>query len=465
MENGRCVEVEDARRCFDEESTAEAVVSLVMQEVVHGATNLMISNHFDSLSIPYTVRCVTKEVLDFVRTALVGQDGGYARENGWAADAQASPIVTDSWARNAIAVAPKAVDPGVPHIVTSQASGVLSSKPKPSISNPGALSTTSVVDRRNERKSTVVDGSEKARGRAKVSEQHPSLEVTRNSSIQMSREEAEYVQEQTEEQQKRAEIRSLSEKISKQIEELKTKDFVVDSVSGRVLPLKQIDPKAIPSRKVELRFSVPSATIHATDDLLKPPRAPSISKGKANVKRPKRDAAEFCQEEATYGPMIDGFVPTGGVSVKDGEVAKRNELKLPKNKLSRAEYRKLVESNLSEAQQATQQSEQRATPTDMPLPLKGMPNDVKPRPTRNIDQSPTVIETTTHSSKLEWKSQRLAALPARREHESSPARESSGISPLRKRALELKDSILVPPQSGSVVTAYQMHLLQDENPL
>lgn len=377
--------------CLEAESAATDVVEAVVEQ----ATQQMISNHLDRLAIPYTVRCVVKETLDFIQTAFVGQDTGRIAEDHWHVDPMATPVVIDPWARGAVSVAAKkpvditlaqqlsaqqgsgnlararstAVPPARAGAGAKAAGGRAgqaaaspaaagaagpSSHASPSAGTGGARRAGGTKRAKGDATSGGADNADGKSGGTPASGSTPV----------MSPEEAEYAAKVRAEQKQRAETRALAEKVSKGIDDVKQGNFTVDGTTGKVITLHHFDGAAANAKRTDTKFNVGAAPTEPLAPVKAPPGKPSGNStrpgGKPRQRRP--EAAEFFTEEASYGPMIDALQPSGGVAVRDGETTKKADLKLPKSKVSRSEFQKLM------ASQPTDFGGAEPQPIDAPQP-------------------------------------------------------------------------------------------------
>jgi hypothetical protein len=268
---------------------AETAAAEIVELVVRQSTDVMIGNHLDRLAIPYTVRCVIKEALDFVQCAFVGQDSGCVTETHWHVDPLAPRVVVDPWARAAIAVqqqynsgpvvstsmselestplgqpsllqrrvAPKRtpgkLHPGGGSTPSQSPAGVSSptsalspdSNAPKTVGGKKALAPVakgSTASHRDGTRRTKADGSAGAGGGSADS----SGSGLPPSGTPMSLEEQDFVERTRAEQRRKAEARALHDKLSKGMEELKKAEgnFTVDSTTGKVIAIVPFDANA-----------------------------------------------------------------------------------------------------------------------------------------------------------------------------------------------------------------------------
>ena len=450
---------------LDENSGEELVCSL-MKDVVEEATELMINKHLDRVAIPYTVRCVTREMMDFIHCAFVGQDRGDVRTDGWMGGRNPNAIAVDSWARGAVDVKVKprvnnATGP-LGHTRLSRAEDSLlgaTRRSAPKGSNVGEKKNTKFDQQRGDSqessrnhhaegalggrsKSVVNIGAlKKKAGGAKKGDTDPnaSSEGAEGSDdgngVQQSQEEVDYTNKVKAELKKRQETKQLSDRLSKQMEDMKNvKDIVVDGTTGRVIAVKQFDGRAAAasdkgSRKAEMKFQV------APDAEAPVSRAqPTIRRaipGMGGGQRKRGDGSAFVQEENQHGPMIEGVMPSGGVVVKEGDATRRQDLKVPKTKLTRAEYKKMVdtiqinidpedpvEAEGGEKKDATKVAG-KAKVNDNPNVQSLPPKDGKAESMRRHSGANNNVQ-----QQAEFKSQKAAKLPA---HNISSPKKGGGM--------------------------------------
>lgn len=428
----------DVREAVIHENIGESVVGSLMNDIVNQSTELMINNHLDRVAIPYTVRCVTSEILDFLHCAFVGQDTGKVVSDGWSDGGLADVVQIDTWARGTIDVkVKKQLTTPIPGGEVNQ-SALLGATTRSTRRLPSSLSQSKAQLKGGDDKAKLASDNKSIRGLnstvSNVKLRKKSVVATEeeaptangggppkeNSAI-LSPDEEEYANQVKLEQKKKAETRQLAERITKQLEEMRNvSDVVVDSNSGKVIAVKAFDVKNAVSRKAEPKFTVPSQA--EVVDLV-PKEKPGPRKGGAGpnanqAKKPRRDGSEFVQEESAYGPMVEGVLPSGGVTVKEGETTKKGDLKVPKTKLSRTEYKKLVDSYVLSSDPM-----EKGDNTDDPE----NPNVkiVQPSQVAHPVEVPKPQAHPTHEARAEFKTQKVAALPS-----SSPAKShpiSSGI--------------------------------------
>ena len=92
----------------------------------------------------------------------------------------------------------------------------------------------------------------------------------------------------------------------------------------------------------------PSPPVHKDSDVpkqpvTKPPNAQPPATKKKPTKEPRTKWGEYVQPEDTHGPMVIGAMPSGGVTLREGDTTQRNDLKVPKGKVTRGEYRKMMD--------------------------------------------------------------------------------------------------------------------------
>eukprot|EP00667_Euglena_gracilis_P007845 EG_transcript_7933 len=325
------------------EEGQEAAVE-VMRDVVGRAADLMASNYLDRLAVPYTVQDVAKEILELMQFMFVGRDAGDAEDPeaaaSWAPDEEPAAVPADSWARGAIptrrrAPVPEPPPPSGPSMLMSPRQrrrtpptevklDGLATAPYASFRNArtarGGLSTSAVI--RPEQSPEV----EEEPARPSVDEAQRSLRLAAL------------------EQQRRAEAQ---ERLELQMKALRQagKDFSVDTVAGKVIPVQPVDLKRLPQRtldiKVRLEDEEGEGDAPRDDGHRRKQSAVMARRDKPKKRRePRVPPGAYLQPEDSAGPMVEEFRPAGGVTLRDGDRIQRTDLKAPKDRPSKADYRK-----------------------------------------------------------------------------------------------------------------------------
>ena len=480
----------EVRSSIVDENVGEAAVCSLMQDVVNEATELMISQHLDRVAVPYTVRCVTAEMLDFIHCAFVGQDNGGVRSDGSTHGSHPSAITVDSWARGAV------------EVKTKKPEDVKAPVQAPAGENPNASrrlrSTTSMQnidktlkkygERTGDKDHADLGMTVRTKGPAKSKKNAAGASADDSASqagqeqnqTQMTPEEQEYANKMKAEQKKKAETRQLAEKLTKQMEELKNvKDVIVDGATGRVIAVKPFDAKqGATSRKAEPKFNVPSQHEPVVDPATEKPAKPAPKRGAAGPsgRRSKRDGSEFVQEENPYGPMVEGVQPSGGVVVKEGDSTKRGDLKVPKTKITRAEYKKMVDASNT----AVEPTDDDGKPKPRPDPDN--PN-VTIMPGHHSQDSPSASSQPSPQSKrekelqlqrekeqqqaqmksaAEFRTQKIAKLPTRDDEDLSPTVKAMQIKAIAKEVAEQTKKEVEARRIRTGVQMYQPVLDEDD---
>jgi hypothetical protein len=146
------------------------------------------------------------------------------------------------------------------------------------------------------------------------------------------------------EQQKRSEMQETMEAAAKGLKQA-GKDFTVDSIGGRVIQIKNVDVKRLPNRGIDVRVRVEGDDDGADEPPSEAPRKKSqythFKKDKPKKKRePKIPPGTFLQPEDHLGPMVEDMHPAGGVTLREGDSIKRSDLKTPKDRPSKAEFKR-----------------------------------------------------------------------------------------------------------------------------
>jgi hypothetical protein len=446
-------QLDDVRSAVTLELEGEQLICSLMKDVVDEATELMINKHLDRVAVPYTVRCVTREMMDFIHYAFVGQDSGSVRADGWGSGQDPAAIMVDSWARGAVEVKQKVAE-------SSASKMVIAAPTDPNTANSRTrnkiVSNASILEKKLSRYEKTVerdrlaeDKSKSTSGSTKVKKQATAgLEETTQEDVQpMSPEEVEYAMRVKAEMKKKSDTRLLSEKISKQMDELKNvKDVIVDGTTGKVIAVKTFDTKASNDRnprKAELRYSVPQAPDAVEPSEKKaekgnPRRGAPTAGAPAGARRGKRDGSEFVQEENTTGPMVVDVVPSGGVVVKEGDVTKRGDLKVPKSKISRQEFKKMIDTHINQPLDGDEDEagEGSSGPKKKELVAgKGSPRKDPDNPSVSIisPAGPDPRAPVKEVPKAEFKTQKVAALP--------PSLRSDAAQNKVKQSIQMKASI------------------------
>jgi hypothetical protein len=183
--------------------------------------------------------------------------------------------------------------------------------------------------------------------------------------VQQTEEDVRIALKQKEMEARMAALRRQAERLQHQLMDIKpltpfTTDgntvIVVNPVTDAMLPPRveprvTIDKQDAGGRKQkkgqELQPPPNEDSAHITPDR-------ALSPGLVTEQKKRGpDYSLFYKQEAAAQPMISEFAPAAGVTSKDGEVTKRTELKLPKTRMSRSEYSKLL--STSQTQQVPQQ--------------------------------------------------------------------------------------------------------------
>lgn len=193
-------------------------------------------------------------------------------------------------------------------------------------------------------------------------------------------EELHILKKQKETQNRMLQLRRIADKVDHQLSDIKAQSpFVVDGATHTVIPVQLVDPMTLPARQ-ELKVMVEkelsgkaaaraaaaaAAAAAANQDISGVStirsatpgggqrtrgQTPSVgTRGNAGLLASplsqvptKVDLTLYYTQEAQVQPMISVFPPAAGVATKDGENVKRTELKVPKSKMSRLEYSKLL---------------------------------------------------------------------------------------------------------------------------
>lgn len=168
------------------------------------------------------------------------------------------------------------------------------------------------------------------------------------------------------EERKKQSIR-VREAITQQLADPRVteKGFVVDSASGKVVPLVTPEEVLHQAKKLAepLRFSLPEPPHTAPASFATPagqrsgiPSKPTGKKSERSGGRPREE--NFFVPDTTSVAMVQPLAPSGGVAVKDTDgIPKSTELRLPKNKMSRQEFSTIVKSQNTAAGALTPPSE------------------------------------------------------------------------------------------------------------
>lgn len=361
---------------------AEEAAYNAMSTIIDAATDVMVSNYFDRLSVPYTVQCVSAEMIDFIQAAFIGVDTGKVQVEGWEADPTPPALVIDTWARAAIPMqAQRTINPqsiGAPSVLGSVGGllpvASLSTRPagKKAVSNssgkqggvaaaaassspasskgPGAASTSrrsaptgGVTAATPSVKPGTAPAVASPNGIAPAGSASPaSSGPPPAAAVALSADEVEFNNLVKLEAKRKADAKQLADRLSRQMEELKgSRDFVVDGATGQVIPTRVPDTTAAAAgRKQELRYGVlavdpntAQSTTSGAQKGLNPVRVPAKKPGGVpavggsgggpstsnNTYNRRAQAADFYTEDpSAMQPMVDPFAPSGGVGVKEG---------------------------------------------------------------------------------------------------------------------------------------------------
>jgi hypothetical protein len=184
--------------------------------------------------------------------------------------------------------------------------------------------------------------------------------------------------------QRRQELIELREKLNSQLgdKNVTQKGFVVDSLHGTVIPIQTIDPSA--KKSDALRFNIPQPPAPAppppTTDAAATPRVNTGRPGRRGNAptnpRPKEDQF-FLPDQSTVSMVVEVPLANGvGIHESDG-TQRKSEYQQPKTKVSRNDYRKIVQQHQLATQLEAQLTEQSSMTARTP-------------PEANLKKPPTV---------------------------------------------------------------------------
>eukprot|EP00756_Hemistasia_phaeocysticola_P016467 Hpha_TRINITY_DN15478_c3_g6::TRINITY_DN15478_c3_g6_i2::g.174239::m.174239 len=144
------------------------------------------------------------------------------------------------------------------------------------------------------------------------------------------------------------------------------REYCVDSTTGRVIPVRAPDPERLPGRRLDMRVQV-EAEGEAKANAEEPTKPTRGGISASSQRKPKRRPeagkkwAEFVQPEDSHGPLVEGCQPTGGVMLKEGDRTFRQDLKTNKSKMSRSDYKKMLQAQgvSREAMDMTQEADKK----------------------------------------------------------------------------------------------------------
>eukprot|EP00668_Euglena_longa_P029547 GGOE01036899.1.p1 GENE.GGOE01036899.1~~GGOE01036899.1.p1 ORF type:complete len:501 (+),score=132.08 GGOE01036899.1:109-1611(+) len=328
---------------FAEAEEAQETAVEVMHEVVQRAADLMASNYLDRLAIPYTIQDVAKEILDLMQFMFVGRDAGDAEDAeataSWAPDEEPASVPADSWARGVVPTRRRAPlpDPTPPMSTTALMSPRRRRTPPSDVKVDG-LSSNQYASFRTVRptarglNTSVVLRPEQL---PEVEEEpvHPSVDESQRALRQAALE-----------QQRRTEIQ---ERLELQMKTLRQagKDFMVDTVAGKIIPVQPVDVKRLPQRTLDIKVRIEDDEVEGEapreDARRKMQPGIFVRRDKPKKRRePRIPPGTYLQPEDSAGPMVEEFRPAGGVTLREGDRIQRTDLKAPKDRPSKADFRK-----------------------------------------------------------------------------------------------------------------------------
>lgn len=346
----------------------EAIAVDVMRTVVQRAGALMVSNYVDRISIPYTVQDVAKEMLDLIQFMFIARDNGDGDlpddAAAWAADEEPGSVAPDSWARGAVPTRRRAPIPAADH-PDAQTPLLLSPKRRrATLQDPPKGADTKVAGKDRDREapaSTEVPkpgGTSPAKGKGAPLGVAPALGSSKDdigltqlsTVVDDGLVEAQRALRQSQmEQQRRMEAQ---ERVEAQMKALKQagRDFFVDSTAGRVIPVQSVDVKRLPTRVPEVRVRIEGNDSEEEEPAKEEPRRRGLafSPPRPEKGKKKREArvppGTFLHPEDSSGPMVEEIRPVGGVTFREGDRVQRTDLKAPKDRPSKADFRREQES-------------------------------------------------------------------------------------------------------------------------
>ena len=343
------INIEKIRANVIENEDGELLCCEIMQGIVTRAEEEVLKNYFDRTAIPYTVQSVCKELLDLIQFVFVARDAGDISpedNSSWQADEEPQPCPTDTWARGAIPVRRRVADPESRKDLATPGKGKRREDAKRSTPNlqqsqqQNLISTAATVSESSKTKSSVIN---------KRNTVIPK-DINRQPLQGTTQPEEEVATTHKNEHRKRTEIKEASERQSQLLREIKSgKEFTVDAINGKVIPIKPVDPKRLPTKRLDIKFDIDTGDQPLKGDdrrqslsniTVKPPQNLVKKKGR---REDRSKWSEHIQPEDTHGPLIVGASPSGGVTLREGDSTQRNELKNPKGKVSRTEYKKILD--------------------------------------------------------------------------------------------------------------------------
>ncbi|KAJ9466505.1 hypothetical protein DIPPA_25798 [Diplonema papillatum] len=358
----------------------ELLCSEIMEGVVRRAQDEVLKNYFDRTAIPYTVQCVCKELLDLVQFVFVPRDAGDATEERakmWIPDDEPSPCPTDTWSRGAIPIQNRTpanpADPAKDADKDGKKSGQSALKRtqgsnvdrRPSVGTHGGLNSTIGAASERSSRSKAAKAGEGGGKKASAGQAVDGGEAAkRMSAADLGDPDASGgVVSQKQEAKRRAEIREAAERQNAQLRENKPgREICVDAVNGKVIVIQPSNPRRLVTKRFDMKYEVDDLTKpahpkdhhppsraepNATNNLPEPAKPtqgnPAGRTGKKQ-RQDKQKISDHVQPEDSSGPMVVGARPVGGVTLREGEANLRTELKNPKSRMARAEYKKILDS-------------------------------------------------------------------------------------------------------------------------
>eukprot|EP01063_Lacrimia_lanifica_P040806 TRINITY_DN9391_c0_g1_i1.p1 TRINITY_DN9391_c0_g1~~TRINITY_DN9391_c0_g1_i1.p1 ORF type:complete len:521 (+),score=175.50 TRINITY_DN9391_c0_g1_i1:77-1639(+) len=314
----------------------ELLCSGIMQDVVARAEEQILLNYFDRTAIPYTVQSICKEMLDLVQFVFVARDAGDVGDGAaesWEADEEPEPCPTDTWARGAVPVRKRAVpDPNEKRTPTPnkrEPKRAVAAAAKPTDPVP---QTPSDAARTKPAAKAGGRGGARAQAAAAAQAQVAQVQDFYEDDVDGDRNEA----------RRRREMRDASEKQNNALRDIKAgREYTVDSLNGKVIPIKPVDPRRLPTKRLDMKYDLESAPRDgdrrmSVDERARgaPKKAKKEAKGKWN---------EHVQPEDTHGPMVVGAAASPGVTMREGDQVQKNDLKNPKGRMTKGEYKKMMD--------------------------------------------------------------------------------------------------------------------------
>lgn len=385
--------VADIQNTWEESSVGEYFARVLVNEIVGEMEHEIVRAHMDHTAVPWTVQSVVTDLMECILLNFIEREGGMVTEtDGPDVEEQlVEPLTTDadSWARASMLQRSLLVRPDAEQFVVKPTTrerrlgaradrtptegdnlmgtiNAAASRMLPNLntvmnshltSGPSTAAGLNRLGLQSTRFGTGAGGG----GHADRLKSIVSVRSIESGDGDQGAGDLEYLTAEErrllELQQKSAErmayLRSVSERLNKQFQEVRNKpdQYVVDGSTNTVLIVTKPDPKRLPTAS-EPKVSIPSDEPPSPAPNPRGARggrqspvgaSPGLGGKKDAQPKPKRpDQSTFWEPEQQTNPMILGVAPVPGVTSKEGDLTKRAELRTQKSRISKSEYSKLL---------------------------------------------------------------------------------------------------------------------------